>query len=74
MARRAGMIFPDVAHHVTQRGDRREPTSFGNRDTHNLLRATPMAKPVGGATGPTVLLGASKFRLHAPWPPTILLA
>lgn len=32
MARRARMIFPDVAHLVTQRGNRRESISFEDGD------------------------------------------
>lgn len=37
MARRARMIFPGVAHHVTQRGNRREPIFFEDGDQQIYL-------------------------------------
>ena len=37
MTRRARMIFPDVAHHVTQRGNRREPIFFEPGDQQIYL-------------------------------------
>ena len=32
MARLARVVVPDVAHHVTQRGNRRQPVFFGDED------------------------------------------
>ena len=32
MARLARLVVPDVAHHVTQRGNRRQPVFFGEAD------------------------------------------
>ena len=37
MARRARMIFPGIAHHVTQRGNRREPIFFEKGDEQVYL-------------------------------------
>ncbi|MBR7619095.1 transposase [Phenylobacterium sp. 20VBR1] len=37
MARRARMIFPGLAHHVTQRGNRREPIFFEDGDQQIYL-------------------------------------
>ena len=32
MARLARLVLPGIPHHVTQRGNRREPTFFGDDD------------------------------------------
>lgn len=32
MARLARVVVPDLPHHVTQRGNRREPVFFGDED------------------------------------------
>ncbi len=32
MARLARIVVPDIAHHVTQRGNRRQPVFFGDED------------------------------------------
>jgi putative transposase len=38
MARIARLVVPGIPHHVTQRGNRREPTFFGDGD-YRLYRA-----------------------------------
>lgn len=38
MARLARIVIPDVAHHVTQRGNRRLPVFFGEDDRREYLR------------------------------------
>ena len=46
MARRARIIVPGLAHHVTQRGNRREPICFepGDQDVYRDLLAEQVHK------------------------------
>ena len=37
MARLPRIVIPGVAHHVTQRGNRRLPVFFGDEDRHSYL-------------------------------------
>jgi putative transposase len=37
MARLARIVIPDVAHHVTQRGNRRQPVFFNDDDRRAYL-------------------------------------
>ncbi len=43
MARLARIVIPDVAHHVTQRGNRRLPVFFGDDDRREYLRLVASA-------------------------------
>ena len=38
MTRLARVVVPDVPHHITQRGNRRQPTFFGDDDYATYLR------------------------------------
>jgi putative transposase len=43
MARIARVVVPDLPHHVTQRGNRREPVFFGAEDYRLRRRLIAMA-------------------------------
>ena len=40
MARLARVVIPEVAHHVTQRGNRRQPVFFSDDDRRAYLAIT----------------------------------
>jgi putative transposase len=49
MARIARVVVPDLPHHVTQRGNRREPVFFGAEDYRLYRRLIAMAARLAGA-------------------------
>ena len=50
MARLARIVIPGVAHHVTQRGNRRLPVFFSDEDRHLYLALTAEAARGSGTT------------------------
>jgi hypothetical protein len=51
MPRAARLVVPGLPHHVTQRGNRRQPTFFGDSDLLGRLSTSPTASLTTLRTG-----------------------